>query len=84
MIFRASQNDFSMKKYFEICGSETNTLIICQTNKDKIIGAFTPLSHEFTGKHKKDFLGNETVSDSKKASFIFSLTNNDIFELIKE
>jgi len=26
-----------------------HTLIIARTNKDKIIGAYTPLSHLFTG-----------------------------------
>jgi len=27
-----------------------NLMIICKTNKDKIIGGYSPLFHEFTGK----------------------------------
>lgn len=66
-----------------MCGNVQNTLILCETNNGKLIGGFSPLSHQFTGKGRKDFLGNEPVADQSKSSFVFSLTNNDKFELIK-
>jgi hypothetical protein len=45
-IFTASKNEFSIKKYFDACGTVPNTVVICQTNKDKIIGGYTPLLHD--------------------------------------
>lgn len=51
-------------------------MIIARTGDNKIIGGYSPLSHEFTGKGRKDFLGNEPVADGSKSSFIFSLSNN--------
>lgn len=44
LIFKASDHKFDLKKYYEICGHLTNTMIICKTNKDKIIGGYTPLA----------------------------------------
>ena len=41
----------------------------------KIIGGFSPLSHEYTNKGRKDFLENEPVADHSKSSFIFSVSN---------
>jgi len=83
LIFRASKHNFSLKQYFEICGDASNTMILCETSKGKIIGAYSPLSQKFSGKGRKDFLGNEPVADQSKSSFVFSLTNNEKFELIK-
>ncbi len=36
-----------MAKFYQKCGSATNTLLLCITNKDKIIGGYTPLSYEW-------------------------------------
>ena len=45
-LFSASKNEFSIAKYFEACGKIPNTVVICKTNNDKIIGGFTPLVHD--------------------------------------
>jgi hypothetical protein len=46
LLFSASKNEFSIKKYFEVCGKVPNTVFVVKTEKDKIIGAFTPLIHD--------------------------------------
>lgn len=46
-MFKASENNFDMKKYYKECGHLTNTIVICKTNankNNKIIGGYTPLS----------------------------------------
>ncbi len=55
----------------------SNQLILCETSSGKLIGGYSPISHEFTGKGRKDFLGNEPVPDQTKTSFVFSLTKAD-------
>jgi hypothetical protein len=62
-----------MTKYYEVCGKVANTVIVCKTNMDKVIGAYTPLvidekleSHYF---------------DSSGESFLFSLTDKQKFNL---
>lgn len=45
LLYKASLNDFSIKSYLDAFGFEASTLFICRTNKDKIIGAYSPLSH---------------------------------------
>ena len=42
--FKASSNDFKIKKYFEQCGDLTDTIIIARTIKGKIIGGYSHLS----------------------------------------
>jgi len=42
LLFQASKQNFSMEKYYEVCGSQTHTLIVTLTNKDKIFGGYTP------------------------------------------
>ena len=32
-----------MAKYFELCATVTNTMILCLSAKDKIVGGYTPL-----------------------------------------
>ncbi len=45
-IYTAGKNEFSISKYYTQCGTVPNTVIICATNKDKIIGGYTPLLHD--------------------------------------
>ena len=42
-MYKASEYQFSIKKYYELCGKVSNTVIVCKINKDKIIGGYTPL-----------------------------------------
>jgi hypothetical protein len=46
LLFTASKNEFSINKYFEVCGKVPNTVFVVKTEKDKIIGAFSPLIHD--------------------------------------
>jgi hypothetical protein len=43
-LFCASKNEYSLKKYYEVCGKVANTVIVCKTDMDKVIGAYTPLA----------------------------------------
>ena len=58
-------------------------LIVCETVNGKIIGGYSPLSHKFTNKGRKDFLENKPVVDSSKSSFVFSVSENEKFQLVK-
>jgi hypothetical protein len=42
-LFCASKNDFSMARFYESFSYLTNLLVVCQTNKDKVIGGFTTI-----------------------------------------
>jgi hypothetical protein len=66
IIFKASVHNFSLPKYYDICGSVENTIVLALTNKDKIFGGFTPFCF-YSGK-------DEWMVDSKKESFLFSLS----------
>ena len=44
IMYKASKENFSVEKYFQLCGKEKNTVIIAETTMGKILGAFTPLS----------------------------------------
>jgi hypothetical protein len=46
LLFTASKNEFSIKKYFDVCGKVPNTMFLVKTEKDKIIGAYSPLIHD--------------------------------------
>jgi hypothetical protein len=72
LLFSASKNNFSIKKYFDVCGKIPNTVIMVKTEYDKVIGAYTPLVHDQDN-------NNNDVSDDSKQSFIFSLTDKEIF-----
>jgi hypothetical protein len=50
LLYKASEWDFQIKYFFNYYGSETNTLILVKTTFDKVIGAFTPLPHKFSGR----------------------------------
>ena len=43
LLYKASDHDFSMTKYYELCGDATHTMLVCKTNGDKIIGGYTPI-----------------------------------------
>ena len=43
LLFKASEHDFKMSKYYELCGEQNNTMVICKTTTDKILGGYTPV-----------------------------------------
>ncbi|CAG8491258.1 6424_t:CDS:2 [Ambispora gerdemannii] len=43
LLYRGSRNDFEAKKFRELCGSQTGTVVVVRTNKSgKIIGGYNP------------------------------------------
>jgi hypothetical protein len=73
MLYRASEHNFSVEKFHEICHHVTNTLVLVWTEGDKKIGGYTPLPWlGMTGRY---------ASDESMHSFIFSLTEKDKFAL---
>lgn len=51
LLFRASEHAFELEEFFRVCGYIRNTCLLCMTEGNKIVGAFTPLEHEY----KKSF-----------------------------
>jgi len=45
LLFKASENGFKLAKFYDICGAATHTIILCQSNKDKIVGGYTPFCY---------------------------------------
>lgn len=43
LLYRASENKFSMEKFYEKCSNIPHTLILVKTEFNKIIGGYTPL-----------------------------------------
>lgn len=43
LLYRASENDFSVKRFHQNCDNETDTIVFVQTEFNKIIGGFTPV-----------------------------------------
>jgi len=43
LLYKASNNNFSMEKYYSTCGNEKDILILCKTKKNRILGGFSPL-----------------------------------------
>ena len=51
LIFKASEHKFKISEYFKKCGDLNNTIIICLTNKNKIIGGYTSLTFNSADKN---------------------------------
>ncbi len=68
-----------MAKFYSICGHLPSVIIVCKTNGDQVIGAYSRLSFNPT-KAKS----GEYVCDDTGASFIFSISNNETFRLINK
>ena len=48
LLYRASKNEFCLKKFHENCDGIANTLIVILTGYNKKIGGFTPLKWKKT------------------------------------
>jgi hypothetical protein len=53
LLFKASEDNFDIGKYFEKCGDTQNTIILCLTNQENIIGGYSSLSHSADEKENK-------------------------------
>jgi hypothetical protein len=73
LLFCASEYNFDIGWFHQSCDGFIDTLTVCETEHGKVIGGYTPLPW---GSEKEDIL------DSRKESFIFSLSNNQKFTLI--
>ena len=67
LLYRASENDYSVGKFHDKCDGVKNTLTLVRTQKDKVIGGFTPLPWRSTS-------GSEIEADNSRKSFMFSLS----------
>ena len=74
LLYRASENNFKVDKFHEKCDNIPHTLTLCETVYGKIVGGYTPLVWNKSGRKLKDESGS---------SFIFSLSNNHKFVLDK-
>jgi len=76
LIFKKTKNGSTAKDFHHYCDNKGPTLVLIRTSNDEIIGGFTPLDWETTneGKYKYDNLG---------LTFLFSLTLNKKFDMIK-
>lgn len=74
LLFRASEENFLVTKFYKKCSNIPNTLILIKTELNKIIGGYTPVCWKMGDKE-------ENFPDPSKQSFIFSLTSADKFTL---
>ena len=79
MIFRASEYNFSSKKFHEFCDKKFPTLILIRTNKNKYFGGFTTAAWLSA---KDDLNYEKWKYFSAPTSFLFSLDKNTKYELI--
>jgi len=77
LLYRASENDFDVKKFHEKYDGVADTLTLVETEFNKKIGGYTPL------KWNSPASGVFCIplSDESMTSFLFSLTEGDKFEL---
>lgn len=76
LLYRASENEFSAKRFHEKCDGIADTVTVIWTEFDKKIGGFTPL--KWSSPQDVTY-----ATDNGKESFLFSLTHNDKFTLQK-
>lgn len=70
LLFRASQNNFTVANFHNTCNGQGQTITICENTYGKIIGGYTPLAWNSNGAYQVD---------GTMKSFTFSLTNNHKF-----
>lgn len=79
MVFRASNHQFSVKEFHRLCDGLEDTVTLCLTEDNKVIGGYTPLSWE------DQFHRNSThfKTDFKRETFIFSISDKAKYPLVK-
>ena len=70
LLYRASDNEFPVKKFHQKCDGIENTVTVVETEFGKIIGGYTPVKWESpqSWKYKEDASGE---------SFLFSVSLNE-------
>ena len=76
ILYRASENDFSVNRFHEKCDEKRNTVTLILTQFNKIIGGFTSLPWKSGG--------GEWYKDSSRRTFIFSLSAGERYPLQDE
>ena len=77
LLYCASKEYFSVKRFHEKCDSFPNTLVLIKTEFGKKIGGFTPLGWYSAEKETN-------CKDESEESFIFSLSHKERFDLRKK
>lgn len=75
-MYRASENNFSVKAFHQMCDNEADTIVFIQTEFGKIIGGYTPIPWKSTA--------NTLHSDVKLESFLFSISLKQKMSLLDE
>lgn len=78
-LYRASNHNFCTKTFHKICDAYEDTLVLCLTEDNKIIGGFTPLSWE--DQFRKSSTHFKT--DFRRETFLFSVTDQAKYPLMK-
>ena len=73
LIFRASEHNFSIKKFHELCDNIPETLTLIHNEFGKKFGGYTPVAWTSDKKH--------WVADKSLKSFIFSVDMGEKFKL---
>jgi len=73
LIYRASEEAFSIKEFHKKCDGQVNTLVLIHTEYGKIIGGYTPLIWSSAKK--------QWAADKSYKSFIFSVSTREKFNL---
>jgi hypothetical protein len=73
-LYRASENNFSVKQFHSLCDNQADTFVIVKTEFNKIIGGYTPIPWKSTA--------NTLHSDIRKDSFLFSLSLKQKMNLV--
>ena len=76
LIFKTSENGFTSKDFHDYCDNKGPTLLLIKTTKDQIFGGFTPLNWGYDH--------NDEIIDKLGLTFLFSLTNNKIYDIINK
>lgn len=71
LIHKASIHGYGADAFLKKCGNMNNLLVICLTEKDKLIGGFSPLKWIVPKDDEKVYLRDEELK-----SFLFSVTLN--------
>ena len=82
LIYRATDEGFSEKKYYNSCNNQLNTLTLIKLANDRKAGGFTPVPL-VNYDEDNNVPANEIkyVEDRSKRSFVFSLTNLASYDL---
>ena len=81
LLFRASEHHFDVKQFYNKFGLIESVLLICKTKDNKIIGGYSRQSFISPDQSNFDENGWKNIRDLTNSSFIFSLSNNDVFRL---